>query len=94
MERKIVNVMEEEFEIEGDKSELFQVLLLHEEDLVEVKEAKNVDFLEVRDHLLMGGSVFITSKASQKLRIPKKADFTNRNTNEIKTIATFFIDHI
>ncbi len=94
MERKIVNLMEEEFEIEVDKSELFQVLLLHEEDLVEVKEAKEVDFLEVRDHLLMGGSVFITSRASQKLRIPKKADFANRNTNEIKTIATFFIDQI
>ncbi|MCW4055120.1 MAG: hypothetical protein NWE84_09445 [Candidatus Bathyarchaeota archaeon] len=87
-------MMEEEIEIDGDKSELFQVLLLHDDDFVEVKEARKIDFIEVRNHLLIGGSVFITSKTSQKLRVPKRADYTYRNTNEIKTIATFFIDQI
>ena len=38
---------------------------------VEVQEAKQVDFLQVKEHLKNGGSVFITSKDSQKIAHPK-----------------------
>ena len=52
---------------------MFQVLLL-ENDAgaeVEVQEANQVDFLQVKQHLENGGSVFITSKESQKQLYPK-----------------------
>jgi hypothetical protein len=51
------------------KTPMFQVLLLNNDasDDVEVQEAYQVDFFEVRKHLKNGGSVFITSKNSQKL---------------------------
>jgi len=51
------------------KTTLFQVLLLDNDksEDVEVQEAKQVNFLQVKQHLKNGGSVFITSKQSQKL---------------------------
>jgi len=47
---------------------MFQVLLLDNDasDDVEVREADQVDFLQVKKHLKNGGSVFITRKDSQK----------------------------
>lgn len=55
------------------KPSVFQVLLLDNDanDDVEVQEAKQVDFCQVKEHLKNGGSVFITSKGSQKLSYPK-----------------------
>ena len=55
------------------KTPMFQVLLLDNDatDFVEVQEAEHVDFFQVRMHLKNGGSVFITSKASQKQLYPK-----------------------
>ena len=43
---------------------------------VEVQEAKQVDFFQVKEHLKNGGSVFITSKESQKLSYPKNQSAT------------------
>lgn len=47
---------------------MFQVLLLNNDaaEDVEVQEAEQVNFVQVKQHLKNGGSVFITSKASQK----------------------------
>ncbi len=56
-----------------DKSRMFQVLLLdynYSED-VEVEEAEHVDFKRVEEHLADCGSVFITSKRSQKIAAPR-----------------------
>lgn len=55
------------------KPSVFQVLLLDNDDSedVEVQEAKQVDFCQVKEHLKNGGSVFITSKGKQKLSFPK-----------------------
>ena len=55
------------------KATLFQVLLLdnNASDDVEVQEAKRVDFFQVKEHLRNGGSVFITSKESQKMALPR-----------------------
>jgi hypothetical protein len=52
---------------------VFQVLLLNNDasDYVEVQEAMQVDFGLVNEHLKNGGSVFITSKASQKVIYPR-----------------------
>ena len=55
------------------KSEIFQILLLdnNESQDVEVQESDQVNFCQVKEHLKNGGSVFITSKSSQKLSYPK-----------------------
>jgi len=51
----------------------FQVLLLNNDasDYVEVQEADEVNFFQVKKHLKNGGSVFITSKAAHKQLYPK-----------------------
>ena len=48
---------------------MFQVLLLDNDanQDVEVQEAEQVDFCQVKEHLQNGGSVFITSKEAQKI---------------------------
>jgi hypothetical protein len=51
----------------------FQVLLLNndaDED-VAVREAEDINFFQVKEHLRTGGSVFITSKNQQKILYPK-----------------------
>jgi hypothetical protein len=55
--------------IREDKPRMFQVLLLDndESEDVEVEEVEHVDFERVEEHLVHGGSVFITSKRSQKI---------------------------
>ncbi len=55
------------------KPSQFQILLLDNDESqdVEVTEAEDVDFGQVKQHLRNGGSVFITSRASQKIRTPK-----------------------
>ena len=55
------------------KTPVFQVLLLDNDasEDVEVQEATQVDFLQVKEHLRNGGSVFITSKDTQKMTYPK-----------------------
>jgi hypothetical protein len=55
------------------KPSVFQILLLDNDasEDVEVQEAKQVDFCQVKEHLKNGGSVFITSKGTQKLSFPK-----------------------
>ena len=57
------------------KGPVFQVLLLDnsEDDTVEVQEAKQVNFRQVKQHLRSGGSVFITSKDSQKVSYPRES---------------------
>jgi signal recognition particle receptor subunit beta len=55
------------------KTMMFQVLLLdnNANNDVAVQEAGQVNFFQVKEHLKNGGSVFITSKDSQKLLHPK-----------------------
>lgn len=60
--------------IENKKAPKFQVLLLDNSpsDNVEVQEAEQVNFYQVKEHLKNGGSVFITSKNAQKIVFPKR----------------------
>ena len=62
------------FAVKKEKSPLFQVMLLDNDTSqdVEVQEAEQIDFMRVKEHLANGGSVFITSKNSQKIIRPKR----------------------
>jgi hypothetical protein len=70
------------------KSLVFQVLLLNNDasQEVEVQEAEQVDFARLQEHLAHGGSVFITSKNSQKIAPPKQ--------NNARRVTAFYLDHL
>jgi len=52
----------------------YQVLFLSngKSQDVKVQETDRIDFMQVENHLRQGGSIFITSKGSQKLTPPKE----------------------
>ena len=77
------------------KSSVFQVLLLKndESEDVEVQESKQVNFFQVKEHLKKGGSVFITSKDSQKMSYPKTKAQQNYHKSK-KTYRLFFRQHL
>jgi hypothetical protein len=89
-------MLQEVLEVKSAKSRVFQVMLLHNDanQDVEVQEANEVDFLRVHDHLERGGSVFITSRNSQKLKMPEGKEKVHKNTNKMRTLKTFYFDHI
>ncbi len=61
------------YEIQKENNFLFQVLFLNDEsNHVEIQEAEHVDYMRVKRHVNHGGSVFITSKSSQKLAMPRE----------------------
>jgi hypothetical protein len=54
---------------------------------VEVQETDRIDFMQVEDHLRHGGSIFITSKRSQKIAPPKENKLhLNKNDRGESTI--------
>ncbi len=73
------------------KQSIFQILLLDNGDSqdVEVQESDQVDFCQVKEHLKNGGSVFITSKKSQKLSYPRTKAQLNYNRSR-KTMGFLF----
>jgi hypothetical protein len=74
---------------------VFQVLLLDNDasEDVEVQEAKQVDFFQVKEHLKNGGSVFITSKGSQKIVYPKAKAQLNYSKSR-KNYGALFRQHL
>jgi len=77
------------------KLSLYQVLLLDNDKSqdVSVQEAEAVDFGQVKAHLKNGGSVFITSRASQKIALPKTCMQANYNRSR-KTLGLLFHKHM
>jgi hypothetical protein len=77
------------------KSPVFQVLLLDNGNSkdVEVQEAQQVDFFQVKEHLNNGGSVFITSKEPQKILYPKAKAQLNYNKSR-KNYGALFRQHL
>jgi hypothetical protein len=73
------------------KQSLFQVLLLDNSQSqdVEVQEAEQVDFGIVKEHLRNGGSVFITSKDTQKMVCPKARAQTSYSRSR-RTLGAIF----
>jgi len=78
------------------KPSIFQVLLLDNDqsDDVEVQEAEQVDFCQVKQHLKNGGSVFITSRASQKLLPYPKSNAQQNYNRSRKTLGLLFRQHM
>jgi hypothetical protein len=87
-----------------EKHPVFQALFLSNDkgEKVEVLEDERIDFAKVQKHLESGGSIFITSKNSQKLRLKlpsraklakkaKRLHFRKKNT---KTITGYYVDHL
>jgi hypothetical protein len=74
---------------------VFQILLLDKDDGedVEVQESKKVDFFQVKEHLKKGGSVFITSKGSEKLSYPKAKAQQNYSRSR-RTYGFLFRQHL
>jgi hypothetical protein len=70
------------------KQRLFQSLFLSNgrNQEVIVTEDKDIDFEEVQKHLDSGGSVFITSKNSQKLRLNNQQEYKSRGPKRKKSI--------
>lgn len=66
------------------KPSIFQVLLLanNRSQDVEVQESEQVDFSQVKEHLKNGGSVFITSKNTQKISCHKTKPKHNLVSNK------------
>jgi len=91
------SVLREIAQIENDKARTFQVMLLCNDASknVEVHEAKEIDYSTIQTHLQRGGSVFITSKPSQKLTLPtlqqKKA---RQKRRAMRTITAFCFNHV
>ncbi len=77
------------------KPSMFQVLLLDNDKSqdVEVQEAEQVDFGQVKAHLKNGGSVFITSKDTQKITYPNTKAQLNYNRSR-KNIGFLFRQHL
>jgi hypothetical protein len=89
-------MLKELLEVKKEKSRVFQMLLLNNgtSQEVEVQEAEQVDFLRVQEHLKQGGSVFITSKRSQKIAMHKEKKKALRNTNGTRKVTAFYFDHV
>jgi hypothetical protein len=73
------------------KPSTFQVLLLDNNPSqdVEVQEAEQVDYSAVKEHLRNGGSVFITSKRTQKITYPKSNSQANYSRSR-RTLGSLF----
>ena len=74
---------------------VFQILLLDKDDDedVEVQESKKVNFFQVKEHLKNGGSVFITSKGSEKITYPKDKAQQNYSRSR-RTCGFLFRQHL
>ena len=75
---------------------MFQVLLLDngDSDKVEVQEAKQINYEAVEEHLAHGGSVFITSKNSQKIALPKDEEKKHRNKKKTGKVTAFYFNRV
>jgi hypothetical protein len=73
------------------KTSLYQVLLLDNNDSqdVQVQEGEQIDFCQVKMHLQSGGSVFITSRAAQKIQPPQSHAQVNYSRSR-KTLGLLF----
>lgn len=89
-------VLREIIEID-EKALTYQVMLLCNDASrqVEVHETSEVNYSIIQKHLQRGGSVFITSKPSQKITLPK---FPEREARQkrcaVRTVTAFYFDHV
>jgi len=88
----IKEMLRETLEAKKGNPKVFQVLLLNNDknQEVEVQNTEQVDFFRVQEHLKQGGSVFITSKCSQKIAPPKAKKRTLENSGLRTVTAVYF----
>jgi hypothetical protein len=84
-------VLKELIEPKNEKTLTYQIMLLCNDptNRVEVHEERNVDFPLIQEHLQQGGSVFITSKPTQKIAPPR-----TQRRRALKTVTAFYFDHV
>ena len=89
-------MLREMCEGESEKAQVFQIMLLNNDrsDEVEIHETEKVDFSKIAEHLTRGGSVFITSKSSQKLATPTFKQKGLSRKKPLKTVTAFYFDHV
>jgi hypothetical protein len=81
-------------EVDKEKALVFQVLFLDNDgSQVEVEEESHVDFLRVQSHLKNGGSVFITSRNSEKLTLPKQKR-AHHNAKATGWVTASYFSHV
>lgn len=90
--------IQKEKQFRKEKHRVFQAVFLKNNKSQEVKvvEDEQIDFMKVQEHLKNGGSVFITSKNSQKLklRISKESNAPHKNRSKMGMFTTVFVDHL
>ncbi len=87
-------MLREIIEMKDEKACTFQVMLLRNDESreVEVHEEAEVDFSRIQYHLNRGGSVFITSRSSQKIHPPlQNKPHKRRSAN---TVTAFYFNHV
>jgi hypothetical protein len=89
-------MLKELLDVKKANAPMFQVVLLKNDasQEVEVHETEEVDFFRIQEHLKQGGSVFITSKRSQKLDMPKLKSRTPRIEKGTRKVTAFYFDHL
>ncbi len=87
-------MLRELVEMKPEKNCTFQVMLLRNDESreVEVHEETEVDFSRIQHHLSHGGSVFITSRPSQKINPPLQNKPHKRRPT--RTVTAFYFNHV
>ncbi len=90
------DVLRELMELKNEKIRTFQVMLLDNDSSneVEVHEEREISFPRIQEHLQRGGSVFITSRPSQKIGFPTIRDKTQETRRTAKKVTAFYFDHV
>jgi hypothetical protein len=89
-------MLRELVELKSEKTRTFQVMLLdnNASNKVEIHEEREVSFPRIQEHLQNGGSVFITSKALQKVGLPTTPRKAQQRRRATKTVTAFYFDHL
>jgi hypothetical protein len=83
-------------EVKRADPQVFQVLLLDNDAAqdVEVHENDEIDYMRIHEHLKHGGSVFITSKPSQKITPPRPKKKAQPKKSGLVKVTAFYFDHV
>ncbi len=90
-------MLRELIQVKAEKVCTFQTMLLKNDKSreVEVHESQEVDFGRIQEHLMQGGSVFITSRPSQKLPLPMlRSRRAPRKRKAVRTVTALYFDHV
>ena len=89
-------MLRELVQIKTEETPTYQVMLLCNDasKQVEVHEERDVDFPRIQEHLQQGGSVFITSKPSQKIAPPTLPHKRAQRRRALRTVTAFYFDHV